>query len=170
MPIWTSYIPDAPADVLEKLRQIDPHLGLRFVEFPTTQDARDGHRWWALTWEWPKDDPRHVRIMRNELGNQPWDVLGYLPLDCDVHSAFAYVKNHLLGARTRPDIGHLADRIGEYNRVVTEKLVEEQADKAAELVESNPNPIMDSVLGKTQPKVSMYTGRPRGRPRKDATE
>lgn len=158
MPIWVPVTPEPPEEVVTRLQQIDPHLNLKFVEYPRTEDVRDADRWWALVWEWPKDDKRYRLVESGAIGNTPYDILGYLPLDCDVHSAFPYVQNFLLGSRTRPEIGKMVNRIGEFNRDATRKAKNEIDERAGELIENNINPIMDG-FGKSQPKVSQYQGK-----------
>jgi len=144
--------PQAPDEVVTRLHQIDPHLNLKFVQFPTGEDG-NAVRWWALVWEWPKEDQRYTMIMRNEMRpDAAFDVLGYLPLDCDVYSAFDYVKNHLIAKRNHPELGKLADRVGEFNRQRKTEIKAEVMAQAEQVIEANIAPIMEG-FNKRQPKV-----------------
>lgn len=152
MPIWTSYTPEPPEEVVARLKQIDPHLNLKFVELPATEDYHDGVRWWGLVLEWEENDPRHAMVARGLLAPMAFDILGYLPLDCSVHEAFNYVQNFMLQRKTEPRIDKLVNRLGEYNKTQTNKNTEPTQELASELIETNAKTLFREE-GKHIPKV-----------------
>ena len=155
MPIWTPVNPDPPEEIVRRLKQIDPSLNLKFVEYPTTESHIDGQRWWAVVLDWEPNDPRHRLIQLNQIGNAPFDVIGYLPLDCSVYDAHSYMVNFLLGKKTDPRVNRMLLRVDEFNRNVTDEVIEGAVDRASELV----GPKLLENEGKSIPKVSQYTGK-----------
>lgn len=152
MPVYLPYTPEAPPEAVRRLKQIDPNLNLKFVEFPSPDDDRDGPRWWALALDWEEHDPRRAMIARGELGNAPFDILGYLPLDCGAHEAYGYVENCLLAHKTRPDVGAMVARLGQWNANQSDVNLAPTLELAQELIETNAKTMFEKE-GKRIPKV-----------------
>ena len=80
--------PEPPSDIKARLRRVHPALSLRFSQMT--------NRPWALTWEWPKTDARWERVRQSEISpDSAYDIVGYLPSDCTVDAAGAYVESAL---------------------------------------------------------------------------
>lgn len=145
--------PDAPAAVVKNLKQIDPNLNLRFIEFPADQEGNKP-RWWAVIYEWSKEDPRYRLVERGDIARGgTFDVLGYLPLDCGVHDSFEHIKRMLYQARNIDSTAHLLNRVDSYNKVVTDKALGGVTEHAAESIEANAGQLFAKETGKTVPKV-----------------
>lgn len=81
--------PVPPSDVLQRIHEYSPSLGLRFM--PDFDRSR-----WAFTWEWPAKDLRWARVQSNEIPREAaYDIIGYLPIGCSVDEAGSYVETHL---------------------------------------------------------------------------
>jgi len=81
--------PVPPSDVLARVREYSPSLGLRFM--PEFDRSR-----WALTWEWPVHDRRWARVQSSEIPRDAaYDIIGYLPIDCPLDQAAGYIETHL---------------------------------------------------------------------------
>ena len=157
--ILTYNAPEAPEAVVSRIKQIDPNLTLKFVEFPPDQE---GNRpsWWAVAFEWDKSDSRFRLVDSGDLPRGgTFDVLGYLPLECGVHDSFDLIKNMLYQARNAPNAGHLLWRVDEYNRKVTDAALNPVIERASEVVEANAAQMFAKETGKTVPKVFMQGGK-----------
>lgn len=152
MPIYYASTPEPSDEIVTRLKQIDPNLNLKFVEMPTTEDFRDAHRWWALVLDWEQNDPRRAMIARGDLGNAPYDILGYLPLDCSPAESFGYVQNVLIKQKTRPDVNKFINRLGEFNKTKTADVIENLVDKTEDLAKANSRTLFEEQ-GKRVPKV-----------------
>lgn len=81
--------PEAPRDIVDRLRRVDPALGLRWM--PDLDRSS-----WALTWEWPLNDGRWARVQCNDISRESaYDIIGYLPVGCSIDQAAGYVETHL---------------------------------------------------------------------------
>lgn len=77
--------PQPPQDLLARLQQQDPRLGLFYTKAS-----------WAITEAWRPDDPRREWIQLGQM--QPemaFDICGYLPLTCSLDEAPAYIAREL---------------------------------------------------------------------------
>lgn len=100
--------PKPPQDIVARLRQVNPLLGVRFVH------SIDIH-YWALTWDWPENDPRRRDILLGTTDpDNAWDMLCMLPLDCTVEMAYSYFVNHCRRS-SKAEIKQMLDRIHTYN-------------------------------------------------------
>lgn len=151
--------PEAPSAVVRHLKQIDPNLNLRFIEFPADQEGNKP-RWWAVIYEWDKNDPRFRLVERGDIARGgTFDVLGYLPLDCGVHDSFDYIKRMLYQARNIESTSHLLNRVDDYNKVVTDKAIAPVAERAGEMIEANAAHLFAKETGKKVPKVFVNAGK-----------
>jgi hypothetical protein len=134
--------PEPSPEIQRRLRGVDPHLHLRFVQ------AGGSH--WAICWTWRDSDPRRERIQQRDLDpDKAYDIIGYLPMTCPADEAPAYLERSL---RTFPkdEIQRVADDIYRYNQSAPVNAALEEA--------------MAEVLDRADP--TGLVKRPRGRPRK----
>ena len=144
--------PDPPADILERLRQIDPTLGLRFS--PTTIDnwsgdvVNVGH--WIVTIGWREDDRRWEMVRRQEM--KPEDACDRvldLPADCSVQEAYGYfVDNVKRWNGSKDEVTRLLSRAHHFNAKREQDILDETLAFADELIEANA-PTLFQSLGKT---------------------
>ena len=101
--------PEPPSDVLARLRRVHPALSLRWSQMP--------NRPWSMTWEWPETDARWGRVRSNEISpDAPYDIIGYLPTDCPIDQAGAYVAN-ALKQYPRDEVRKVRERMHKWNEV-----------------------------------------------------
>lgn len=77
--------PLPPPELLAKLKQYDPRIGLFYTNAA-----------WAITEAWREDDQRRQWIQSGEM--QPemaFDICGYLPVNCALEEAPAYIEREL---------------------------------------------------------------------------
>lgn len=123
-----SITPQPPEEIVRRLRQVNPHLGVRFVHSCLEP-------YWALTWDWPENDPRRRGVLAGDVDPANcWDLLCMLPLDCSVDDAYGYFVNHCRRA-TREEIRGMLDRITAYNSENTAKVWEPTMREAMEEIE-----------------------------------
>lgn len=102
--------PEAPRDILDRLRRVDPALSMRWM--PDLDRSS-----WALTWEWPLSDPRWSRVQSGDISRESaYDILGYLPVDCPAEQAGGYVEKHLK-QYPKEDIRKLYQKVQHWNTV-----------------------------------------------------
>lgn len=76
-------LPQASPEILRRLGQVSPRLGLRF--YPALQQ-------WGVTIQWREQDPRREMAQRGEIGGtETYDLVCFLPTDCAVDEAVAYM-------------------------------------------------------------------------------
>lgn len=145
-------IPLPPADIARALAVLDAHLGLKYLSAE-----------WAITWAWPVSDPRWERVRSQEISaDWAWDIVGYLPLDCSIDEAPAYLERSL---RTYPreEVSRLRDGIGAWN-TVTQPTAMVDAVMASTVEEAGK---MDAITsGVFATTVAAPSTRKPGRPRK----
>ena len=121
--------PEPSSEIQRRLAAVHPRLFLRFV------DVFDSH--WAICMRWDEHDRRFVDLRQQTLDpDRAFDIVGYLPMDCPVDSAPAYVERAL---RQYPvdEVRRLADRVEQYNATAPVQAAVEEA--IAEVLE-NPLP------------------------------
>lgn len=109
-------LPEPSTDIIRRLKQVHPRLGLRF--------SQAQHLVWQITMDWAENDERHARVQRGELGaGSAFDIIGYLPLDCSVSEAPAFLARFL---RESPvdEIKSLSGGLQRYNAEVAAKEAE----------------------------------------------
>lgn len=103
--------PQPPTEIVRRLRQVHAALGLKFYH------PAAGFSSWAVTWTWAANDPRRERIQRGEIRpDADFDIIAWLPLDCPVAEAAAYVER-AVKHYPREDIQNLTNRLHHYNAV-----------------------------------------------------
>lgn len=111
-----------PAGVQERLRQIDPALGLEWFDDPFC---------WGITWQWRDDDPRREMIQRGEIPEgSDRDVLAFAPPTMSLDDAYHHLT---LSLRThnKPEIRSMLDNLHRWNEQVIERSGEELTDDLA---------------------------------------
>ncbi len=102
-------VPIPPPEIVRRLQQVNPRLGLTWSE-------GWGGRTWALTMAWAENDPRRARIQAGTLSpDEAYDLLAFLPADCNVDQAYGYLVN-AFRASSEEGTRKLLDRVHEYNR------------------------------------------------------
>lgn len=80
--------PEPSPEIQRRLRAIDPRLSLRFHP--------DFSRHWSVRCEWKSDDRRWERVQGGDINPaDAYDVIGWLPIDCSVEDAPAYLERTL---------------------------------------------------------------------------
>lgn len=99
--------PEPSPEVTRRLLAIDPGLFLRFMDHVGS--------FWAVCWAWPKSDARWEGVRDGSVDPaKAFDIVGYLPMDCPVESAPAYLERML---RTFPkeEVQRMANGIEAFN-------------------------------------------------------
>jgi hypothetical protein len=119
-------VPLPNTEILSRLQRIHPNLGLRFMP------RWDGTRWWALTWEWERHDPRFRFVHEGTINPaDTFDIVAELPYDCSPDEAYGYAVNGLKRF-TREDVRNLSYRAHEYNKTAHAGVVDEAVEQAVE--------------------------------------
>lgn len=102
------------------------------------------NRPWSMTWEWPETDARWSRVRSNEISpDAAYDIIGYLPTDCPIDQAGAYVEN-ALKQYPRDEVRKVRERMHKWNEVdkpkeqMNEVLTDTMDDIGAERRQKNP--------------------------------
>lgn len=158
----SDYKPVPPADIVRRLKQINPALGLEF-----TDPGYEGGGHWAVTWEWPSDDERWKSVQTGEVPKEnARDILARLPLDCDASQAYGYVVNSFRACHSREDVQKLLARVEKYNDDLIRQREDEMMAEPLNRVEVRGAHIMAEALGKRHVRVGPASGaRKRGRPK-----
>lgn len=99
--------PEPSPEVTRRLLAIDPGLFLRFMDHVGA--------FWAVCWAWPKSDARWEGVRDGSVDPaKAFDIVGYLPMDCPVESAPAYLERML---RTFPkeEVQRMANGVEAFN-------------------------------------------------------
>jgi hypothetical protein len=132
--------PEPSPEIRRRLQAIHPRLDLRFVK------AAGNH--WAITFAWADDDRRREMIQQGAINpSDDIDIIGYLPLDCGVDEAPAYVAK-VFREFPREDVQGLLDRINKFNETPAQAAAEQAI---AEVLDS-PDP---SKAGGVKPQVEV---------------
>lgn len=118
MPILNSMgAPEPSPEIRRRLQAIHPKLDLRFVQTIGTH--------WAITMKWSDNDRRNEHIQNGTVPpDSNFDIIGYLPLDCSLDEAPAYLSK-VLREFPREDVQNLIGRIAKFNETPAQKAVEE---------------------------------------------
>lgn len=150
-------IPEAPADVVGRLRAIDPHLGLRCYQWGIAYQ-------WAVIWSWdPETDPRMARVRSGEIDPiTAVDILGYLPLDAKPDDAVAIVGKMLKAMESGgySYVHDLLDKVRNHNAQVSAGVWKPTMDRANDQIETKASGLFATEKGKVA-KVSGYNGKPK---------
>jgi hypothetical protein len=144
--------PVAPLEIVERLRQVDDRLGLRWVG-----------DWWALTMRWLPNDPRREKIQKGLIADDDTDIVTFLPKDCSVDQAFGYLERGFERWPGGKDaVAKLLSRLHKYNAEQVQRNMQETLDLADELISTNA-----PTLFKTEGKTVARTKAPRGTKNRD---
>lgn len=97
-------VPLPPSEIAKRVRQVHDALGLRYLSAS-----------WAITWAWPVNDRRWELVKAGETPvDFAFDIIGYLPIECSVDEAPAYLER-CLKSYPLAEIQALSFRIAHYN-------------------------------------------------------
>lgn len=144
--------PEAPADILARLRQIDSRIGLLWS--PKTRDnltgetATYGH--WMITYDWHPDDKRWSMVRQGEMAREDArDSIGNLPPDCAAEQAYGwFVQNVKRWNGSKDDVTRLLSRAHHFNAEREKEIMASTMDYADELIHANAPSLFRSI-GKT---------------------
>lgn len=140
--------PEPPSDIVRRLRQVDPDLGLRFVPF-VTGDL------WAITLRWPEKDPRREDIQKGLRDPRfDWDAICYLPIDCPPDQAFGYLQRGLVSANT-DRARWLAEHSQAYNSTLADRAFDSVMEEAIDGLEKRGSRLFDGMGGERVAKISV---------------
>lgn len=81
--------PEPSPEIQRRLQAIDPRLSLRFYE--------DYPRHWSVVCGWRADDRRWAQVQSGAMDpSMAQDIIGWLPVDCSVEDAPAYLERTLI--------------------------------------------------------------------------
>jgi hypothetical protein len=151
-------LPEPSPEIQRRLREVHPDLSIRFVN-PTIGS-------WAICLDWLPDDPRRAYVQRGELDPfNTTDIIGYLPMDCPVADAPAYVQQ-ALRAYPKENVQRMADFVAAPNRGNIDALAEAAlAEVLDQRDPSKPMTFADAMVNETM-IVEAPVKRGPGRPRK----
>lgn len=140
--------PIPPSGIVDRIRQVDPHLDLMWGE-----GAFGAPGWWVI-YRWPESDKRRSMIARGEMHPaDAWDWFARLPPDCPVDQAYGYIVNAFRSSGHK-EAKRLLGRTGEYNREVQRAHVQPILDDAMNMIEVNASKLFAKEYGEI-PKVRM---------------
>ena len=134
--------PEPSSEIQRRLRQVHPRLELRFI------DGIDAH--WAICLLWAENDPRWRHIQSQAIDpNRSMDIIGYLPMQCGVSEAPAYLERSL---REYPsdEVRNISRDVLQYNMV---QPMQQAMQHAVAEVLDNPNPSAQPKRRGRPPKV-----------------
>ena len=140
-------IPLPPQDIVQRLQEIDPDLGMKFLPGPQ----------WAITLRWSQEDPRRVLVRKGDVAiDQAHDVWAVLPADCSPEQAYGYVIGCFKQAKGSGSerAAKLLDRVHMYNKQVQGEARRPVEEYAQELLEANASTLFRNE-GKTTKKFFM---------------
>lgn len=99
--------PEPSSEVTRRLLEIHPALFLRHFSHVGAS--------WAICWSWPKNDARWAFVQDGSLDPQSaFDIVGYLPMDCPLDSAPAYLQRAFRDY-PRAEVQQLTERVTRFN-------------------------------------------------------
>lgn len=111
--------PEPSPETARRLRGIHAGLFLRFLPHVESH--------WAVCLHWQSDHPGWARIQSGEVApDLAHDIIGYLPMDCGVGEAPAYLE-HMFRAFPRDEVRRMADAVHQHNQTVPVAQAAEQA-------------------------------------------
>lgn len=142
--------PVPPTEIVARLRQVCPTLGLTFCPGAFWSEARQRMvDSWAITEDWTPDDPRHRRVRAGEIDPAHcFDVLTFLPADCSVDEAFGYFVRSCQRNRGKASVASLLARVHTYNAHQTTRNLQETTDLSEELITTSQHRIRSDAVGK----------------------
>ena len=127
--------PEPPTHVVARLRALHAGLHLRCHTYPSAH--------WAVCMAWEAGDRRWERVQTGETNpDSAYDIIGYLPLDCPVDEAPAYLER-MLRQYPKDEIRNMADYVQQYNADAPVDAAIEEA-----LVEALEAPVLPKKRGR----------------------
>lgn len=137
--------PEPNSEIVKRLHQIHPDLGLLYNAV-TPQH-------WAVTMQWPKTDRRWELVKTQEIsGEATYSILGWLPLDCSLEEAPAYIER-FLRTSTSESIRNLTQWVDRFNATAPDAAVEEALTAVLETDNPSETP-RRSFWGKKRTRVA----------------
>lgn len=141
------FAPEAPREILQRLQEIDPNLGFKYLPI--------GPGCWAITEKWSADDRRRAQI---RAGLQPpdsdFDVLGFAPSDATADDALALLLKQLRAKVTEaPAYGDMLSKCIAANAAQAAKTTNVIREFSAELLSANA----DRIGGKVTSRGAGFT-------------
>lgn len=148
-------IPQAPADVVRRLREIDPNLALRCYRWGVEDQ-------WTIVWEWTETDPRQARVQSGEIDPKTAvDILAYLPLEVRPDDVPAYILPMLRSmGNSYGYVEGLQAKVKAANEATKEAAWKPTLERAEERIEANAGKLFADTLG-TVPKVYVSNPTPK---------
>jgi hypothetical protein len=111
--------PEPSPEVTRRLLAVSPALFLRHMDHLGPQ--------WAVCCAWFENDARWAGVRDGSVDPaRAFDIIGYLPMDCALEEAPAYLER-MLRAYPREDVNRMADAIIEFNET---KALQPEVDAA----------------------------------------
>ena len=130
-------LPEPSPEVQRRLQAVDPHLKLQFVKGAGPS--------WAVSMRWHANDERWKRVQDGRADpNRAFDIIGYLPMDCGVDEAPAYLVR-MLRDYPKQEVQNMVERVAQWNKQDAGKAEVEQA--VAEILDS-PDPSQQKKRGR----------------------
>lgn len=125
-------VPFLAKEIKDRLANIDPRLGLA-IDKNAGKDAK-----WAVTYQWSEHDPRRAEVQSGKRDPKlAFDILGYLPEDCPVDTAFDYIQRRFRMLDSRADVRAMLDDIHKFNEKRRADIMKPHVELVNELVETN---------------------------------
>lgn len=125
-------VPFLAKEIKDRLANIDPRLGLA-IDKNAGKDAK-----WAVTYKWSEHDPRRAEVQSGKRDPKlAFDILGYLPEDCPVDTAFDYIQRRFRMLDSRADVRAMLDDIHKFNEKRRADIMKPHVELVNELVETN---------------------------------
>lgn len=146
-----------PTDVQERLKQIDPLLGIvpqqtRVLD-SGAEEMRRGLEWrWVVVRHWAENDPRRRMILQGYNPDFAFDRLGEIPADCPLDQVPSYLRQNLRPTSTP---SHIWREIEKWNADQSLRNGAATSEFAEELIQANAGTLFREQ-GKTVEKVYQY--------------
>ena len=153
-----------PTDVTERLKQIDPLLGLvpqktRVLDSGAEQMRSELEWRWVVVRHWADDDPRQAMIRQGYNKDFAFDRLGEIPADCPLDQVPSYLRQNLRPTTTPR---HIWQEIVKWNDDQSLRNGAATMEFAEELIQTNAGTLFREQ-GKTVEKVYQFNPAPKNR-------
>jgi len=129
-------------EIKDRLAQIDDRLGLMIM--PNAMN--DGKTLWAVTYWWGQQDPRRAEIRDGRRApDAAYDILGFLPEDCPVDSAFDYIAKRFRVLNSRADVNTMLSNLHKFNAERKADILKPTTELTDELIEANARHLFKGI-------------------------